>query len=132
MGYLFLERGPPRLALVMAHTSAREVFESVVPQRLLGDRGLAESIGAKYEFRVLGEGVWTLDFTGEEGTVTESECPDAGCFIELDKAQVGALLEDYMQGLKLLMTGELKIGGDYSLAEHLIKVFFRPPPSDAS
>ena len=111
----------------MTYSSAREVFETYVPKRLAGDKALAEGIRAKYEFRIHGESVWTLDFTGEEGVVTEAECPDAGCFIELDGDQVGAVMEDPMTGLKLLMTGQLKIGGAYSLAEHLIKVFRAEP-----
>jgi hypothetical protein len=115
----------------MAYSSAREVFENYVPKRLAGDRELAAGIRAVYEFRIIGEGVWTLDFTGEVGTVEERECPDAGCFIVLEGAQVGEVMEDPMTGLKLLMTGQLKIGGAYSLAEHLIKVFRRDPKTAA-
>ena len=114
----------------MAYSSAREVFEVYVPNRIRGDKKLAEGIRAKYEFRVLGESVWTLDFTGEVGVVTEQESPDAGCFIVLDGDQVGPVMDDPMTGLKLLMTGQLKIGGAYSLAEHLIKVF-RPDPNES-
>ena len=111
----------------MAYSNARDVFERYVPQRIDGDRALAAGIRAKYEFRVPGEGVWTLDFTGEVGKVYEGECPDAGCTIVLDGDQVGSVMEDPMQGLKMLMTGQLKILGAYSLAEHLIKVFRSDP-----
>lgn len=113
----------------MAYSSAREVFEDYVPRRIAGDKDLAAGIRAVYEFRIIGEGVWTLDFSGDVGVIEERECPDAGCFIVLDGDQVGPVMDDPMTGLKLLMTGQLKIGGAYSLAEHLIKVF-RPDPNE--
>lgn len=107
----------------MAFSTAREVFETYVPKRIAGRTELAQSIAAKYEFEVVGESTWTLDFTGPEGKVYEAPSPDASCFIRIDGSAVPGIMQNPMSGLRLLMTGELKIAGEYSLAEHLIKVF---------
>ncbi len=107
----------------MEQLTARKIFEDFVPERIGEDRELAESISGVYEFKILGEGTWTLDFTGDVGIVREGESPEADCFIELDGDQVPEIMDNPMKGLRLLMTGQLKIAGEYSLAEHLIKVF---------
>jgi hypothetical protein len=110
-----------------AARDARDVFERYLPERLSGDTELAGGIRAIYRFTIPGEGVWTVDFTGDEGEVREGDTGPADCFIRLDADQIVPVFENPMRGLKLLMTGQLEIGGEYSLAEHLIKVF---RPSD--
>lgn len=106
--------------------NARDIFEVYLPDLLAGKHELAAAIGAIYRFTIPGEGVWMMDFTGNEGVVREGDDGSATCFIELAPDQVVPVFENPMRGLKLLMTGQLKIAGEFSLAEHLIKVF-RPP-----
>lgn len=107
----------------MSYATARDVFEQFVPQRIEGDAALAESIQAAYVFNIEGEGVWTLDFRGPVGRISEGSLDDADCFITLHRDHLLTIMENPMVGLKYLMTGQLKIAGEYSLAEHLLKLF---------
>jgi len=107
----------------MAAMTGREIFEDFVPGRIEGDAELAAGIRATYEIEITGEGVWVLDFCGDSGTIREGRDPEADCFIWCEGDAVTGIMENPMYGLVLLMTRRLTIGGDYSLAEHLLKVF---------
>jgi len=104
--------------------STKDVFERYLPQRVSGDTKLAEEIGAKFQFNVSGDagGHWTIDFTGDEGIVTEGIDESAECVIGLDAADVVGLFNNPMSGLKMMLTGKLKVEGKTTVASKLLKI----------
>jgi len=101
-----------------------DVFERYLPDRVDGDKELAESIGASFQFHITGDdgGDWVLDFTGDVGAVTPGTLETPDCTIHLASEDVPALFNNPASGLKLMVTGRLKVEGKPTVAAHLLKV----------
>jgi putative sterol carrier protein len=101
----------------------RQIFEERVPRQLREDRSLAEELGGKVHFEVLGQngGSWIVDFLS--GRVFEGKPRSADCSFVLGTDDFVALHLRELSGPEAIMTGRIKIEGDMSLALKMGRFF---------
>ena len=97
--------------------SAREYFETDLPQKFADKPDLASAVDAVFQFDVEGAGVWTVDMTGE-GTVVEGPAEDPGCVIGCSDAIWSEIVAEPMMATSHFMTGGLT-ASDLGLAMKL-------------
>jgi putative sterol carrier protein len=110
--------------MMMAVTSAKEIFETQLPGRLKDHPDLIQKINASYKFIVNGDegGSWLVDLTKEGGVVCESEA-DAACTITIKDQDLVNMVNGDLNPQMAFMTGKLKIKGDMGLAMKLQALF---------
>lgn len=104
--------------------SAKEVFDTHIPERLAAKPEVAESINNSYQFDLTGDGggKWVVDLTEAGGKVFEGEKEDAGVIVTMTADDFLALVTGKLNGQMAFLQGKLKIKGDMSLALKLQEV----------
>lgn len=104
----------------MAVSSAKEIFEVNMPQRLVDKPDLAQKINAVYKFVVTGEGggTWLVDLTQPGGKITEAD-GQANTTITITAQDFVDIVNGKLNAQMAFMTGKLKVAGDMGLAMKL-------------
>ena len=107
-------------------TSARELFDDMIPRGLEKHPEKAREVGAVYAFVILGDdgGQWVVDLTGDPPTCVSGSSTTADCTIECEHDDFKKMLGDPNAGMELFMSGRLKVSGNPMLAAQL-QSFFR-------
>ena len=86
-----------------------DFFTNYLPKKVLDNPSLAKEINAIYVFDIEGAGKWTVDLTGEGGSVAEGQAENAGCVVSSKKEDFELLLDNPSSGMMLFMQGKLKV-----------------------
>ena len=73
-----------------------DFFTNELPKKL-EEGDLAADIGASYVFDIEGAGQWTVDLTEGKGTVREGTLEDAGCVVNVAKADFKKILTQHVE-----------------------------------
>lgn len=103
----------------MADTN--DFFSNYLPGKLAENPGLAQEIGASYQFDIEEAGTWTVDLTGDAGTVVEGAVDEPGCVVTAHKDDFEKLLDNPASGMMLFTMGKLKVS-NVGLALSLQKI----------
>lgn len=106
-------------------TSAKHLFDELLPPVLAAHPDKAREVGAIYVFKVTGDdgGEWTVDLVAAQPNITKGVQPGANCTIEVSNADFTSMLGNPAMGMQLFMQGKLKVSGDPMLAMKLQKLF---------
>ena len=104
----------------MADTVA--FFTDFLPKKIAAKPEMQAGIKNSITFDIAGAGVWTLDLTEAPGAVKEGAVEKPGCTIKVAKADWEAMLDKPSEGMKMFMTGKLKVSGSTGLAMQLQKI----------
>lgn len=106
-------------------TSAKNLFDDLLPLMLKQHADRAAQVGGIYGFRLMGEGggEWTADLDAKEPNVCKGIQLSARCTIQLDHSDFMLLLKDPTMAMKLFFSGKLRVEGDPMLAMKLQKLF---------
>lgn len=104
----------------MAVETAKDVFETHIPNRLKEKPDLIEKINASYKFLVGGDGggTWLVDLT-EPGGKIAAEDGDAKCTITIEGSDLVNIVNGKLNAQMAFMSGKLKVAGDMGLAMKL-------------
>lgn len=107
-------------------TSAKQLFDDMIPRGLEKNADKAKEVGAVYAFRITGEdgGEWTVDLAGDPPTCKPGASDHAQCTIEVEHADFKRMLAEPNSGMELYFSGKLRVSGDPMLATRL-QQFFR-------
>lgn len=104
----------------------QNLFNVTIPAALEKNADAAKEIGAKYQFKITGDGggEWFLDLTAS-GPKSESGAPGgADCTLTLTTEDFQKLHENPdANGMSLFFAGKLKVEGNQMLAMKLKKLF---------
>lgn len=103
----------------MADTT--EFFNKFLPEKLVGNPGLATSVNSSFQFDITDAGTWSLDLTSGTGQVVEGAIATPGCVITVAKSDWEKLLDNPGIAMQLFMTGKLK-ASNVGLALQLQKI----------
>ncbi|MGF1510108.1 MAG: SCP2 sterol-binding domain-containing protein [Myxococcota bacterium] len=105
-------------------TTAKEIFETKIADRLAGKPDIAKQVNNTYQFDLTGEdsGTWHIDLTKESGHVGEGAIENPGVIITMAGSDFVDLVEGRLNGQMAFMQGKLKVKGDMSLALKLQQV----------
>jgi len=108
----------------MPVSSAKEIFEKQIPNRLSENPDLAGKINATYKFTVQGDGggTWFVDLTQGSGVISESDA-DANCSITIGDKDLVDVVNGKLNAQMAFMSGKLKVAGDMALAMKLTQLF---------
>ena len=109
----------------MAITSAKELFDTLVPAKLAADPATAKQTNAVFQFKIADEGggEWTVDLASEVPTCTAGLHGTPNCTIEMAHVDFLTLIANpQTAGMQLFFTGKLKVTGDQMLAMKLGKI----------
>jgi putative sterol carrier protein len=99
--------------------SAREFFETL-ESRI--DPARAADLNNSYLFDIDGAGVWKVEVSGGQVSVTEG-ADDADCIIRASEDTFARIASGEQNATTAYMTGKLKIKGDMGAAMKLQKLF---------
>jgi alkyl sulfatase BDS1-like metallo-beta-lactamase superfamily hydrolase len=107
-------------------SSAKELFDDMIPRGLEKNPAKAKEVGAVYVFRITGDdgGDWVVDLTGDPPTCKPGVSDSAQCTIEVEHADFKRMLAEPNAGMELYFSGRLRVSGDPMLATKL-QQFFR-------
>jgi putative sterol carrier protein len=83
----------------------------------------AKKIGGIYQLAITGAGTWTIDLASDPPSCKEGPSANPNCSIEVAEPDFQSLYSDANQGMKLYMSGKLKVRGNPMLAMNLKKLF---------
>lgn len=89
--------------------TTQEFFANHLPKKLAAQPELAADINAVYQFDINGAGIWTIDLTGDAGSVAEGAHADPGCTVTIDQADFEGLLDGSANAMTLFITGKLAV-----------------------
>jgi len=106
-------------------TTAKEIFEDKIANRLKANPDVAEKINATYQFDLTGDdgGKWAIDLTKKENHVSEGTIENPKVTITMTAKDFVDLAEKRLNGQMAFMQGKLKLKGDMSLALKLQQIF---------
>lgn len=87
----------------------QDFFDRFLPEKLNENPQIAREINAVYAFDIDGAGQWTVDLTGDGGTVHPGIAENAGCTVTAKKADFEKLLDNPAQAMMLFTMGKLKV-----------------------
>lgn len=104
----------------MAISTAKELFDVHMPQRLKDKPDTAAKINSSYKFVVNGDGggTWVVDLTKPGGQISEGE-GEAKCTITVGSKELVDIVNGKLNPQMAFMTGKLKVAGDMGLAMKL-------------
>ena len=106
-------------------TTAKDFFNTRVPEALLANPGRAKEVAAVYLFKISGDegGTWTADLVSTPPTCTAGATGNPQCTIEVSDKDFTTMIDGGMQAaMQILFAGKLKISGDSALITKLTKV----------
>lgn len=108
----------------MSDLTAKEIFETKIPERLANKPDVVASINNSYQFDLSGEGggKWVVDLTEPGGKVFEGDKADPGVTVSMAASDFVALVEGKLNAQMAFLQGKLKIKGDMGLALKLQSV----------
>ena len=108
----------------MFEMTPKAFFEEKIASKLSDARGLSDSVNARYEFDITGDGggVWTVDLTTEPGSVSSGSTGTAHCVITAGSAAFMDIVSGTMNPLMAFARGKIKVAGDMGPLMKLQKV----------
>ena len=102
---------------MMAVSSANEIFQRQIPNRLQAKPGLVEKIHSVFRFVVTGDsaGTWLVDLTKPGGSVEQKDGP-ADCTITVAGKDLVDIVNGKLDPQMAFMGGKIRIAGDMGLA----------------
>lgn len=110
---------------MQAPRTARELFDSYIPEAFAKQPARVNEIGAVIAFRITGEdgGEWTVDAVTKPPTCTSGISDRAQCTVEIDSADLARLLDQPSIGMQLYFQGKIRMKGDPMVAMKLQNLF---------
>lgn len=102
---------------------AQTSFTHDIPKSIEADLDKARAVDAVFLFKVNGDGggVWTVNMKDAPG-VTDGDCGDAECTIELSTDDWRAMTDKPGAAMQFFMQGKIKVTGNALLATKLQSV----------
>ena len=104
----------------------QNLFNNDLPSLLAKKPDEAKQIGAKYQFKITGDGggEWYIDVSDSGPAVTAGNPGTADCTLELSSDDFQKIYENpQANGMQLFFSGRLKVSGNNMLAMKLSKLF---------
>jgi len=99
-----------------------QLFNEDLPAALTENAEDAKSIGAKFQFNILGEGEWHLDLTKTGATCVPGN-QKADCTVSISNKDFQTLLENpEKNAMSMYFTGKLKVAGNQMLGLKLKQI----------
>ncbi|HJZ84623.1 MAG TPA: SCP2 sterol-binding domain-containing protein [Polyangia bacterium] len=105
--------------------TAKDLFDTTVPQALSKYPDKAREIAAVYCFKITGPngGTWTVDLVSNPPTCKPGEGATPQCTIDVADTDFEQMLGNPQLGMQLYFQGKLRVTGDPMLATRLQKLF---------
>lgn len=105
----------------MSETSAREIFEETLPNKLEDDPDKAKATDAIYVFNLTGDdgGTWTLNFKKDDDFVSEGDTDDAECTVTMSDSDFVDMWNGDLNPAQAFMMNKISIEGNMGLAMKL-------------
>ena len=110
----------------MAVTTARDLFDDLLPKALARNPERAREVGAVYRFTVEGEsgGDWLVDLAAPAPACRPFASGDsAQCTLACSAQTFAEMLTDHSAAMRAYFQGKLRVTGDPMLATKLQKLF---------
>jgi hypothetical protein len=104
--------------------SAKEVFDTRIPEVLKKFPDKAREINASYCMKVSGDGggEWVVDLASDPPVCKAGVMDDAQCTITMANEDFEAMMENPQLGMQLYFQGKLQVVGDPMLATRITKL----------
>jgi len=104
--------------------SAKDVFDTKIPEVLKKFPDKAREINAIYCMKISGDGggEWTVDLVADPPTCVTGDAGNAQCTIDMANEDFEAMLENPQLGMQLYFQGKLRVVGDPMLATRMSKL----------
>lgn len=101
----------------MATGTAKEVFETHLPEKLKAKAEMVNKINSTYKFVITGDGggTWVVDLTKPGGAISAADS-EAKCTITMASNDFLDLMNGKLNPQMAFMGGKLKVLGDMGLA----------------
>lgn len=105
----------------MSDTTAREIFETSLPEKLEKNPEDAKATNAIYVFNLSGDdgGTWTLNFKKDDDFISEGESDDAECIVTMSDSDFVDMWFGNLNPAQAFMMNKISIEGDMGLAMKL-------------
>lgn len=102
--------------------SVTELFNKTIPEALAANAEDAKSVGAKFQFNILGAGEWHMDLTGN-GPTCKAGSEKADVTIQISEKDFADLLDNPKgKAMGMFFSGKLKVTGNQMLGMKLEKI----------